>query len=966
MHQESNMEATIYMSFRVFLIFNMAHAVIPAAVLNYRKAVNGSVLLNACHTWENNSLDWKFQNALLFFEHLLLRPEFNESLHLFQNKSLFIQPISLLNIGKYECIKNHETLQTYFLDVEVPPTLSVTVDGHSYHDNGDTFYIPYNTTISVSCYATGSRPPVNISITVDNVEISPSDSNTTTNAILNGSTFDSRMRFSLQTTEETGNISCHSSSLSYFPEQRLDVTYSTYVPPMMSLKINEFPLNQSYFWVPQYRRTVITCFAWNARPNVNLSWLINDRDRIYTQKNVTEGDTKLYNSQSLLDYIPTQYIETISCYGNNVISSEYHVGVSLYTYVPPRMSLKINEFPLNQSYVWVPQYELMVITCFAWEARPKMNLSWVINNRDRIYTKTNVTEGDTQIYNSKSLLHYRPTQENEKISCYGNSVTSSEYHVGVSLYTYVFPQLYITLNGERTDKKYVSAGENLTVICHADGARPTAVLSFNDRNEVVTEMTPTTNASRRITFVLINPLKEENVTCTSTQRRDSERDLKTSVTVTVTLSDESTTQPTLSGLDIMNRSTTEPHTSGPQSSGFGYLQWIILSIAILLTCFLFVCIYKITMKIRDADTTLGGSTQLQLNTLPAEQSLLQNPLQGSLKNKQKSDLPSIPIDESNSIHSSGSESNYYSAAEDRGTKDRIFTESEFCILLAIKVGTIYNRWMGTIRMSSDVNKCAVLTTITEGITKKKIIHWNSFVKRTLDLPTTDRLTRIEGIAVDKTNLYLVTEHSVCETLESRLTFDPSSHSSPFLVLDVMKHITAIVEGIECLQSFGFLHPGLSTKKILYTKEGICKLYDFCLAEDASKIVTIKKTQMNTVSFNQFPPESFFRNEYSAESDVWSTAVVIWEILSMGDSPFPVDEDIKPGQDVKAPTLNWPQRYFQLRNLVLFDCWSQTCSLRPSIHHLKESFKAIFETLIENSFYEIPLSESYMPMGGTAN
>ncbi|XP_071852266.1 uncharacterized protein [Apostichopus japonicus] len=393
----------------------------------------------------------------------------------------------------------------------------------------------------------------------------------------------------------------------------------------------------------------------------------------------------------------------------------------------------------------------------------------------------------------------------------------------------------------------------------------------------------------------------------------------------------------------------------------------------MLLCFLFVCTYKITMKIRasssvnlstDAGTTMGGTTQLQLNTLPADQPLLQNPLQGSLKNKQKSDLPSIPSDESNSIHSSGSESNYYSAAEERGTKDRIFSESEFCILLTIKVGTIYNRWMGTIRMSSDVNKCAVLTTITEGVIKKTIINWNAFVKRTLDLPTTDRLTRIEGIAVDKTTLYLVTEHNVCDTLDSRLTNDPSSHSRPFLVLDVMKHITAIVEGIECLQSYGFLHPGLSTKKILYTKEGICKLYDFCLAEDASKIIALKKTQINTVSLNQFPPESFFRNEYTAESDVWSTAVVIWEILSRGEHPFPVDEDRKPGQDVKAPTLNWPQRYLQLRNLVLFDCWSQKCSLRPSIHHLKESFKAIFETLIDNSFYEIPHSESYMPMGGT--
>ncbi|XP_071852435.1 uncharacterized protein [Apostichopus japonicus] len=580
------MEATIYVFFQVFLILNMAYSVIPASVLEYRKAFNGSVLFNVCHNEIDNTIDWKFQDRVLTFDGLLVRSPLSESLHLLQNRSLYIQPISLLNIGKYECIKNGETLLTYSLDVEVPPNLSMTVDGHSYHDSGDTLYIPYNKTIPVSCYATGGRPAVNISITVDNEEISPSDINTTTNAILNGTTFDRRIMFPLLTAEETGNLSCHSSGLSYYSEQRLEVSYSTYV----------------------------------------------------------------------------------------------------------------------------------------------------------------------------------------------------------------FPQLYITVNGERTEKKYVSAGENLTVICHADGARPTAVLSFNDRNEVVTEMALTTNTSRRISFVLIKPLKEENITCTSTQQLEGECDLTTFFTTTVTLSDESTTQPTISRLD---KPTTEPLSAG-------YLQLIILSIAIPLLCFLFACTYKITMKTRasssvnlstDADTTLGGTTQLQLNILPADQLLLQNPLQGSLQNKQKLDLPSIPSDESNSIHSSGSESNYYSAADERGTKDRIFSENEFCILLTIKVGTIYNRWMGTIRMSRDVNKCAVLTTISEGVMKKKFINWNAFVKRTLDLPTTDRLTRIEGIAVDKTTLYLVTEHAVCETLDSRLSYDPSSHSSPFLVLDVMKHITAIVEGI---------------------------------------------------------------------------------------------------------------------------------------------------------------------------
>ncbi|PIK57142.1 putative tyrosine kinase receptor Cad96Ca [Apostichopus japonicus] len=527
----------------------------------------------------------------------------------------------------------------------------------------------------------------------------------------------------------------------------------------------------------------------------------------------------------------------------------------------------------------------MVITCFAWDARPKVNLSWVINDHDRIYIQTNVTEGDRSTYNSTSLLEHTPTSENETIICYGNSVTSSEYNVGVSLYTYVLPELYITLNGERIEKEYVNSGENLNVTCHAVGARPTTLLSFNDRNENVTELPPTTSTSTsRISFLLIKRLEEETITCTSTQGRGGESDLTKYVMVTVTVSGESTTQSAI----IADRQTT-----GLSYSEFDYLQWAIPSIATLLICFVVFCTYKITMKIR----------------------VLQKPLQGTLQHKQKSDLPSIPSEESNSIHSSGSESNYYSAAKVGGAKDRIFSANEFCILLSIKEGTIYNRWMGTIKISSDVKKCAVLTTIAEGVTKKKIIQWDAFVKRTLDLPKTDHLTKIDGIGVDKTTLYLITEHTVCETLDSRLTFDPSSQSSPFSVSDVMKHIASILEGLECLQSFGFLHPGLSTKKILYTKEGICKLYDFCLAEDAPKIVTLKKTQVKTFTLNQYPPESYFRNEYTAESDVWTTAVVIWEILSSGESPFPVDEDIKPCQDVKAPTLTWPQNYLQLSNTV---------------------------------------------------
>lgn len=48
----------------------------------------------------------------------------------------------------------------------------------------------------------------------------------------------------------------------------------------------------------------------------------------------------------------------------------------------------------------------------------------------------------------------------------------------------------------------------------------------------------------------------------------------------------------------------------------------------------------------------------------------------------------------------------------------------------------------------------------------------------------------------------------------------------------------------------FLHPGLSSKKLLLTAHGMTKLYDFCLAGDASKIAALKKDQVRKVRIFQ--------------------------------------------------------------------------------------------------------------------
>ncbi|KAJ8031900.1 Ephrin type-A receptor 1 [Holothuria leucospilota] len=294
-----------------------------------------------------------------------------------------------------------------------------------------------------------------------------------------------------------------------------------------------------------------------------------------------------------------------------------------------------------------------------------------------------------------------------------------------------------------------------------------------------------------------------------------------------------------------------------------------------------------------------------------------------------------------------------------------------CFIVNMKMGKLYNRWMGTIPVSKSTNKCVVITTISEDASKSNEVHWDTYVKRVLEMPQNKNLSKPEGIGITRGNIHLIHEHIICETLDVRInTADYAGASkTPFLsVRDVIRYLLGIMEGMELIHSYGFLHPGFSARKVLITSEGTCKLYDFCLTEDAAKIVISKKSEITSLSVNHFAPEALLRNEYSKSSDVWSTAVVIWQILSGGDSPFGMgnkNQLIDGYQGVSVPT-SWPENYEELRNIYLFECWIDNSSLRPSIYQLRSSFLEVLESLDTTIYPRGSLgtaSDMYVPMEG---
>ncbi|PIK37314.1 hypothetical protein BSL78_25852 [Apostichopus japonicus] len=187
------------------------------------------------------------------------------------------------------------------------------------------------------------------------------------------------------------------------------------------------------------------------------------------------------------------------------------------------------------------------------------------------------------------------------------------------------------------------------------------------------------------------------------------------------------------------------------------------------------------------------------------------PLDINQSSKGRKELPEIPVDEDNSQnshHSEGSEPNYYSTADAIAGKDpRMLSEKDISIIINIKMGKIYKRWMGSVNLAEETNKCVVVTTLTEKLIRKKEIHWEAFIRKCLELPASNHLAKIEAISIQSSKLFLISEHLNCENLHSVLSRDTKDKGdyyccSSLSVPDVIKHVAGVLEGMDILKTFG--------------------------------------------------------------------------------------------------------------------------------------------------------------------
>nr|KAF6452354.1 fms related receptor tyrosine kinase 1 [Molossus molossus] len=183
------------------------------------------------------------------------------------------------------------------------------------------------------------------------------------------------------------------------------------------------------------------------------------------------------------------------------------------------------------------------------------------------------------------------------------------------------------------------------------------------------------------------------------------------------------------------------------------------------------------------------------------------------------------------------------------------------------------------------------------------------------------------------------------------------YKQPITMEDLMSYSFQVARGMEFLSSRKCIHRDLAARNILLSENNVVKICDFGLARDIYKNPDYVRKGDTRLPLKWMAPESIFDKIYSTKSDVWSYGVLLWEIFSLGGSPYPgvqMDEEfcsrLKEGMRMRAPEYATPEIY-----QIMLDCWHRDPRERPRFAELVEKLGDLLQANVQQD------GKDYIPL-----
>ncbi|XP_077076669.1 platelet-derived growth factor receptor alpha [Siphateles boraxobius] len=167
-------------------------------------------------------------------------------------------------------------------------------------------------------------------------------------------------------------------------------------------------------------------------------------------------------------------------------------------------------------------------------------------------------------------------------------------------------------------------------------------------------------------------------------------------------------------------------------------------------------------------------------------------------------------------------------------------------------------------------------------------------------------------------------------------------SEGLTTVDLLSFTYQVARGMEFLASKNCVHRDLAARNVLLSQGKIVKICDFGLARDIMHDNNYVSKGSTFLPVKWMAPESIFDNLYTTLSDVWSYGILLWEIFSLGGTPYPgmvVDSSfynkIKSGYRMAKPEHASSEVYE-----LMMKCWNSEPEKRPSFHGLSDTVTSL--------------------------
>ncbi|CAK1555335.1 unnamed protein product [Leptosia nina] len=199
----------------------------------------------------------------------------------------------------------------------------------------------------------------------------------------------------------------------------------------------------------------------------------------------------------------------------------------------------------------------------------------------------------------------------------------------------------------------------------------------------------------------------------------------------------------------------------------------------------------------------------------------------------------------------------------------------------------------------------------------------------------EHILRLLGVCLDNDPNYIIMELMEGGDLLSYLRAKRSSLGTPesLTLLDLLNMCVDVTKGCRYLEEMHFVHRDLACRNCLVAvRDGrrIVKIGDFGLARDIYKNDYYRKEGEGLLPVRWMAVECLVDGVFSCQSDVWAWGVLCWEVLSLGQQPYPGRTNrqvlgyVRAGGTPDRPP-NCPPALYEL----LQKCWSYAAEARPS-------------------------------------